>query len=361
MTRGNVVWGVAALLAALLAGCVEDEGVLDGELEDPPDEVAEVQPPPVADDGADDGALEPLTALVPAWLDAEEIAFLGKLNAYRAGLGLGKVHVSIALTRAANFHANDMVTNGCFSHASCDGTDTFVRIKRFYAHETSMGEIIAAGYTTGAAAFTGWKDSPGHDAIMKGADYVVVGISRVAKADGTYVWVADFGGATDALFSAGFGTIVSNGGFETSSITTGVTFSAVRTLSRWHTSGSAVRSTSAENAGSYGLRETDPDPGAVAATQLVRASAGVNYRASAAVRRISGATGQTLYLDFLDKAYARIAVKTVGTGTATTWGTIKVEDAAPAGTTYVRVILYGSAASAKKSVFDWDSVKLEAF
>ena len=299
-------------------------------------------------------------ALVANLMDAEEIAYLNALNTYRASKGLSKVRASVALTRAANAHSKDMATNLFMSHDSSDGTDPWTRIKKYYNYSTALGEIVAYGYTTGQAVFDAWKNSAPHNAIMLGADYTVVGISRVQGSNGLWYWTGDFGGQSDALLSAGFGTIASNGGFESSSVTSGVSWGNVTALSKWHlfasAGGSSTRKTASANAGSYGLRNADPDPGHASATQLLRAAAGVNYGVSVKTRRISGPSAQAVYLDFLDKDKKRISVYTVSTGTSTSWTTVSRKETSPTGTRYLRIILYGGAGGGATSTFDYDSV-----
>jgi uncharacterized protein YkwD len=304
-------------------------------------------------------------ALTAGALDAEELAFLGLINDYRVSNGLGKLKVSIALTRAADAHNADMVATGKLQHNSSDGTSFSDRVKKYYPCNCYLGENIAVGFATAASVFAAWKASPGHDANMRGANYKVIGIGRRANADGRYYWTNDFGSDLDAIFSAGVGSIATNGGFESDAVTAGVSFGNVRTLNRWHTNkstgGSATRTTAATQAGSWGLRLGDPDPGSVSGTQVVRAGAGVNYRVSAQARRASGSTQQTLYLDFLDKDFGRIKALTVGGGTTSTFAPVKVEEVSPAGTKYVRVILWGSGTAGHKSTFDWDAVRIEAW
>ncbi|MBX7101707.1 MAG: CAP domain-containing protein [Myxococcaceae bacterium] len=299
-------------------------------------------------------------------LDTEEVAFLKLINDYRASKGLVKLRASVALTRAANAHSADMAATGKFQHNSSDGTDTFVRIAKYYACSGYKAENIAMGASDAQTVFTLWKNSAPHNTNMLGADYRVIGISRVPNASGTMYWTTDFGSCVDALFSAGFGTIASNGGFESTDIVGGVDSGAVRTLSKWHTGGSAgsafTRGTGAMLAdGSYGMRATDPDPGHSAVTQVVRGSANINYRARATARRVSGATQQVLYLDFLDANLARLAVKTTPAPATSTAGAFFIDGVSPAGTRYVRVILYGGGAAGQRSVYDWDAVRLEAW
>jgi uncharacterized protein YkwD len=304
-------------------------------------------------------------ALNAGVLDSEEVAFLGLINQYRVSKGLGKLKVSIALTRASDAHNKDMIANNFFSHDSSNGDSFSTRVKKYYPCNCWLGENIAVGYDTAASVFAAWKASPGHDANMRGENYKVLGIARTPNADGRYYWTTDFGSDVDAIFSAGLGSIINNGGFESDAITTNVAFSSVRTLSRWHTQfssgGGASRSTAAAASSSYGMRLTDPDPGHTSATQVVRAAANVNYRVSAMARKNSGATQQTLYLDFLDASFARIKVVTAPATTTNVFTAVKVEEVAPAGTRYVRVILWGSGATGHKSQFDWDVVRVEAW
>ena len=69
-----------------------------------------------------------------------------------------------------------------------------------YNYNTYKGENIAAGYSTAAAVFQGWKNSPGHNANMLGANFKVVGVSLVYVAGSPYgyYWTTDFGGYVDA-------------------------------------------------------------------------------------------------------------------------------------------------------------------
>jgi uncharacterized protein YkwD len=372
-TTRRVTLVLTGFAVALLAGCgigelggenEEDALALApdhaGALERDTQSLEEEELPPLGEDDRD------TFSTVPTLLDAEELAFLKRINDYRTAKGKGKLRVSIALTRASDVHSGDMASKGYFSHTSADGTSFAARVKRYYNYNTYLGENIAMGFTTGDAVFEAWKASPGHNANMLSASYTVIGISRVANVGGVYYWTTDFGGKTDAILSAGAATLVSNAGFESpGTVTSGVAFSDVRTLNRWHlkaTSGgsSAIRSGSG-SAGSYGLRQVDPDPGLVSATQLVRAAAGVSYRLSATTRRLSGSAQQVVYLDFLNGSFGRIQAATVPAAASSDWQTVTVGEVSPAGTRYVRVIFWGSSTAGDRSTYDFDVVRLEAF
>lgn len=351
----RITQGLLAIIFVGLVGCGPQSAQIDA------DENADT----LDDLNTTDVASSTDQALNAAYLDTEESAFLRLINNYRASIGVGKLRVSIGLTRASDAHSLDMATTGKFQHNSSDGTDTFVRIARYYACNGSRAENIAFGTTSAQQVFDAWKASPDHNTNMRAAAYKAIGIARRANANGVYYWTTDFGDCLDAVLSQGFGTIASNGNFEGTDITPNTPWSAVRGLNRWYTGGSSgsafTRSTTAHLDGSYGMRATDPDPGSSAVTQMVRGWAGVNYRARATARRVSGASQQLLYLEFLDGNYTRLAVKTAAAPATSTPTAFYVEASAPLGTRFVRVFGYGSAAAGSKSTYDWDAVRLEAW
>jgi hypothetical protein len=77
-----------------------------------------------------------------------------------------------------------------------------------YGYNTSKGENIAAGYSTAEAVFTGWKNSPGHDANMLNTNFTVIGIGLEYVQGSPYgnYWTTDFGGYVDPTAHEG-GTI----------------------------------------------------------------------------------------------------------------------------------------------------------
>src|SRR5574341_1868070 len=132
-----------------------------------------------------------------AALDGEEQAFLGLINQYRAQNGLGQLSISNQLTSASLWMSQDMGANGYFSHIDSLGRDPWTRMAAFgYNYNTWKGENLAAGTSSAQTAFNLWKDSPGHNANMLGANYVAIGIARRYTAGSPYgwYWTTDFGG-----------------------------------------------------------------------------------------------------------------------------------------------------------------------
>lgn len=138
-------------------------------------------------------------------LDAEEKAFVGIINNYRAQNGLGPLQVSIKLTQSSAWMSDDLSKRPAsgFGHTDTQGRDATPRMKAFgYDYNTYTGENIAAGTNSGSAPviFEQWRNSPGHNANMLGKNYVTMGIARVYRAGSPYswYWTNDFGGFDDA-------------------------------------------------------------------------------------------------------------------------------------------------------------------
>jgi hypothetical protein len=130
-------------------------------------------------------------------LDAEETDFMARLNIYRTEHSLYPVLIDSSLQEAAEWMSTDLGEEAYFSHTDSTGRSPWDRMCDFgYCYNTWKGENIAAGFTTGAGVFQGWKDSPGHNANMLGSNYRVMGLARVYVQGSPYgwYWTNDFGG-----------------------------------------------------------------------------------------------------------------------------------------------------------------------
>lgn len=104
------------------------------------------------------------------------------------------LYIDLDLTEVARVHSTDMAENGCFTHESCDGTDTWERIGEYYTDaSTALGENIAEGYgTPRSTVLTGWMCSDaGHRANIMSGDFNEMG----PGVDGEYM-TQDFAGGT---------------------------------------------------------------------------------------------------------------------------------------------------------------------
>lgn len=166
------------------------------------------------------------------WLNAVRIAPSQYRNSYMAGYSpspsgiltshypaVAPLYLEPKLVSSAFAHSNDMAINNCFSHPSCDGTDTFVRIKSYYSCSGTMGENIAAGGadpidttnqwlcdSTGSPAVCAADGSgnDGHRSNMMGSGYKAVGTGFAYTSTSTwkYYWTQDFGGSTCASITS---------------------------------------------------------------------------------------------------------------------------------------------------------------
>lgn len=172
------------------------------------------------------GVLCPATASA---YTTQELAFLDLLNQYRQQHGLGTLLLSDMLSEACWRHNSDMGKYDFFAHNTVasdffeTGATPWDRMAASgYSYNTSKGENIAAGYSTAQAAFNAWRNSPGHDANMLGANFKVIGISMLQVPNSRYgiYWTTDFGGYIDPTAHAAGTTSTTSPTTSTSRTTT---------------------------------------------------------------------------------------------------------------------------------------------
>lgn len=98
------------------------------------------------------------------------------------------------LARAARYHSNDMYTNKCFTHESCDGTSFETRVRSFYEDSRWIAENIAGGYRTPEAVIKGWIESHGHRMNIMRSSMYVMGNGQVGT-----LWTQNFGGGANKV------------------------------------------------------------------------------------------------------------------------------------------------------------------
>jgi len=131
------------------------------------------------------------------------------LQSYTA---LGPLYYEPKLNQSARFHAQDMASNGCFQHDSCDGTAWSARIWSYYPQALTIGENIAAGYASakscvdvllcdaaGGQCAQDKTSQAGHRTNIMSASFGLVGTGYVleTKSAWRHYWVQDF--ASDDL------------------------------------------------------------------------------------------------------------------------------------------------------------------
>ncbi len=104
-------------------------------------------------------------------------AIRGCANRNRRAAGLEPLRASGVLDRAAQLHARNMASRGFFEHTDPQGRGPAERVELFDSGEefSFVGENIAAGYSSVAAACRGWMNSSGHRANILGDEYTHIG------------------------------------------------------------------------------------------------------------------------------------------------------------------------------------------
>jgi hypothetical protein len=97
-------------------------------------------------------------------------------NQFRAQNGLGPLSVDIDLAEAAQVHSENMAYQDFFSHTGADGSKPWDRAATAGYESGTVGENIAAGYTTPQAVVEGWINSEGHRANMLNSRYNEIGV-----------------------------------------------------------------------------------------------------------------------------------------------------------------------------------------
>lgn len=98
------------------------------------------------------------------------------------------LYLDYGLAEAARYHSEDMAENGCFQHESCDGTDTWDRIARYYSEGGAMGENIAMGGVDGKyAVLSMWMCSTsGHRANIMSGGFNELGVGDATDGGNNY-------------------------------------------------------------------------------------------------------------------------------------------------------------------------------
>lgn len=129
---------------------------------------------------------------------------LAQVNAARAKPRLcGRIHFaaarplawSPALAAAALGHSRAMAEGGYFSHQDRNGTTPYARARAEGYRGRQVGENIAAGHGSPAAAVAGWLASPGHCANLMNPVFTQMGAGYQTAPDneaGIY-WTMLFG------------------------------------------------------------------------------------------------------------------------------------------------------------------------
>lgn len=124
-----------------------------------------------------------------------ESAIISAINQERTNAGLPVLTSQAQLTEVARLHAEDMACNDFFSHESPTNGGVVARVTDVGYSFSSVGEVIAAGYSDAEAVVAGWMDSPTHRSNILNPDFTQIGAGYATWDDSSYgaYWVVVFG------------------------------------------------------------------------------------------------------------------------------------------------------------------------
>lgn len=123
-----------------------------------------------------------------------ELTLFNLINTYRAENNLPALTWSSSLSKAAAWHANDMLSNNYFSHTDSLGRDAGTRLTQCGYNWSAYGENIFPSSADPQAAFDSWKNSAPHNTAMLNSAYAQAGIAN----QGNY-WTLDLGTGTGSV------------------------------------------------------------------------------------------------------------------------------------------------------------------
>ena len=155
------------------------------------------------------GPIDPQTLRAVASVHVDPAAATAMLTAYRASHGLGPVWLDAALTAMAQRQADAMVAANALSH---DVAGSFsARIEAARIDTPRSAENIGGGYYSTESAFTGWRNSPEHNAnlLMPQATRFGIAIAKDARTRLRVYWAMEVAAAPEDP-SGGPASLLSN-------------------------------------------------------------------------------------------------------------------------------------------------------
>lgn len=141
------------------------------------------------------GGAAAATPAQPQPVSTYEDQVIALVNQERARAGCAALTVNTVLMSAAEAHSLDMATRGYFDHTNPEGLLPWDRARAAGYPSSSVGENIAAGYTTPDSVMLGWMKSNGHRRNIQNCSYREIGVGYV-KVNGSQwgsYWTQMFG------------------------------------------------------------------------------------------------------------------------------------------------------------------------
>ncbi|MTH98105.1 CAP domain-containing protein [Roseibium sp. RKSG952] len=110
-------------------------------------------------------------------VEVNAAAAAGMISQYRMNKGLGPVTVDPSLNAIAERQADAMAKAGTVKASLARDQQLDARLAAIGEPSTQAVENVSAGYRTLAKAFSGWRDSPKHNAVMLDRSATRLGIA----------------------------------------------------------------------------------------------------------------------------------------------------------------------------------------
>lgn len=102
-------------------------------------------------------------------------------NKERKARGAGRLRLQTSLLTAAQNHAQWMSDNQKMSHTGENRSSVGTRVRNSGYNAMSVGENIAAGYSTVESVMRGWMNSSGHRSNILRKQYIDCGFAKVGR------------------------------------------------------------------------------------------------------------------------------------------------------------------------------------
>lgn len=158
-----------------------------------PTQPAPSQPAPTQPAPTQPAPTQPSTPTQPATpptsgtttVSTQEQAMINEINKERASAGLAPVKIDLRLAEVAQLKANDMKTNGYFSHTSPTYGSPFDMLRAAGIQYRAAGENIARNRSVDFA-MAAFMSSDGHRKNILNPAYTHVGVGVVSSSSGNY-------------------------------------------------------------------------------------------------------------------------------------------------------------------------------
>ena len=119
--------------------------------------------------------------------DSEILSLINLVNSHRTSRGLPPLAWDSRVAEVAQAHSQDMVDRDFYGHVNPDGEGPNDRLREAGIEYLWWAENYCYGFSTAAAAFNWWLNSPSHRANLESTNVTHHGIGKVGN-----VWTHDF-------------------------------------------------------------------------------------------------------------------------------------------------------------------------